>query len=341
MNQESNGGISYRTWANSEYKYLISSDNINKKNSHNPKYFHVGFSNTCNFKCRSCNPSASCSIDKEFSKNIEKYPILNDSQNGGLGYNKESFINDKLLIELKENYHNIEVLHFHGGEPLLQPQLWDLLNFLIEKKRTNIKIQYNTNCSTLTYKKQNIFDILKHFKPENVMVQCSIDEVEERAELVRKGTNWKVVLNNVLTILNSNTCITLMGITASCLNVFRLPYILDYMVKHSMIAPKHHWTNFYVNAVDSPSHYSFAVLPDSLKKKTIKNINKICEKYKHFCDFKTKLLSIIYALENTSYDKELAKTFIQYTDTLDKIRGENTYETIPETKIIKEYALRN
>ena len=337
LNSESAGGMSYRKWANSEYFNLIDENKINSSDKLPIKYWHVGFSNTCNFRCRSCNPSASCSIDKEFSKNVDKYPVLLDNNNGSINYNPENFINDKLLDQLKKNYKDIEVLQFHGGEPLLQPQMWELLNFLIEKKKTNIKLQYNTNCSILKYKTQSIFDILKNFQPENIMVQCSIDEVEERAELVRKGTKWNIVKNNVLQILNSNTCITLMGITASCLNVFRLPFILRYMIKHSMISPKHHWTNFYVNPVDEPSYYSLAVIPTDYREKIIKDIEDVCDEYKHFCNFKSKLLTIIHILKTLPYNREAAQRFVDHTAALDAIRKENTYDIIPETRIIRDF----
>jgi len=337
LNAEAGGGQSYRKWANSEYFNLINTDKINSSDNLPIKYWHVGFSNTCNFRCRSCNPSASCSIDKEFSKNLNKYPVLLDNNNGSINYNPESFINDRLLDQLKKNYKDIEVLHFHGGEPLLQPQVWELLNFLIQKKKTNIRLQYNTNCSILKYKDQSIFDILKNFHPANVMVQCSIDEVEERAELIRKGTKWDKVKNNVLQILNSNTCITLMAITASCLNVFRLPFILRYMIKHSMIAPKHHWTNFYVNAVDEPSYYSLAVIPIDYREKIVQSIEEICNEYKHFTDFKSKLLTIIHILKTLPYNREAAQRFVDHTAALDAIRKENTYDIIPETRIIRDF----
>ena len=333
LKEEKFGGWSYRKWANSQYLPLIDGQTSTSLLKTTPSYWLVAFSNTCNFRCRSCNPYASSSIYKENVKFKKKFPCLTTNIDPPAG--------SIILEEIKSNYKDIQVLHFHGGEPLLHPEFWEILDFFILKKKTDIKIHFNTNTSTLSYKGRNIIDVLRNFKPENLYIQCSIDAVGERAELIRKGTRWKEVEKNILDLLQARVGIVLIGMTVGALSVFGLNQTIDYLIQKDLISKFHHCTNFYINQIVSPSHYSFSVIPLEGRKKIIKSLTRLIDKYKHYPGFEDKVNSVVGWVQNTPYNKEDAKEFIKFTQVTDSIRKENTYKTIPEAVCIRDYYLKN
>ena len=69
-----------------------------------------------------------------------------------------------------------------------------ILEELIKRNKTDVRIIYNTNFSRTAYKKTDAIDMWKHFK--NVSVGASLDAMGARAELMRKGTVWKQAIAN-------------------------------------------------------------------------------------------------------------------------------------------------
>ena len=86
-------------------------------------------------------------------------------------------------------YDNVEKIYFAGGEPLIMPEHFQLLTKLIETGRSkNVTLIYNTNCTILDYKGNNLLDLWKNFKWVNI--GASIDAMGTRIEYIRKGTRW-------------------------------------------------------------------------------------------------------------------------------------------------------
>ena len=61
---------------------------------------------------------------------------------------------------------------------------------LDENKRYNVNISYATNLSVLKYKNKNALDYWVKWECR-ILLMPSIDEIGERAELMRSGTNWR------------------------------------------------------------------------------------------------------------------------------------------------------
>ena len=69
-----------------------------------------------------------------------------------------------------------------------------LLNELIKRGRSDVRLIYNTNFSQLTYKKTNVLELWREFN--SVSVGASLDAMGAHAEYIRKGTKWSQVEQN-------------------------------------------------------------------------------------------------------------------------------------------------
>jgi radical SAM protein with 4Fe4S-binding SPASM domain len=156
FSSEKSAGFSGRTRHNREFNHVIDSipkitDDDGTCHTMDLRYWDFRFSNLCNFKCRSCGPRYSSSWIPDakkmgFIKDQEK--VWNIQQVGAA--NNYKF--------LEEQIHTVEKIYFAGGEPLLMDEHWYILDLLQKYQRYDVRISYNTNLSTLIYKKKNILD---------------------------------------------------------------------------------------------------------------------------------------------------------------------------------------
>ena len=157
-----------------------------------PISYDYRVSNLCNFKCRMCGPELSSSWESEkrqlktWNENTEKWmiPIYKEQI--------ESFqtvVEQELWDAVKEN--RIEEIYWVGGEPLMYPIHWDVMNHLVETGQSkNVVVRYNTNLSNI----KNLYELLPYFK--NVNVCASQDATGEVAEYIRTGLKWDQWLKN-------------------------------------------------------------------------------------------------------------------------------------------------
>ena len=105
--------------------------------------------------------------------------------------NREEFI-----TEVLKQVPNFEVAYFAGGEPLITEEHYMLIDEMIDKKKTDIQLRYNTNISNLKFKKRDIFKLWQHFdKP--IQIYASIDHIGDKAEYIRHGTKWMTIERNL------------------------------------------------------------------------------------------------------------------------------------------------
>lgn len=292
------------------------------------KYWDFRFSNLCNFKCRSCGPRYSSSWVPDakalgWIKEQDKVLTIN-SVNSTSNYD---FLKDQVDV--------VEKIYFAGGEPLLMDEHWEILDLLEKNKKFDTRICYNTNLSTLVYKKKNVLDIWKKWNNNKVEVWPSIDEIGDRAELIRSGTVWSKIDENLRLITQLDNLFIKPGITVGAWNVFRLPEIIEYLTNVGAINHKFGFKNFYFNLLEWPQHYHVQVLPIEYRKEVIaklENFKKTYnEKYKTNVDH---LFTHILSELEKPFNRAEAEKFCQMTNDLDQLRKENTRMVIPEISII-------
>ena len=299
------------------------------------KYWDFRFSNLCNYKCRSCGPRYSSA----WVPDAKKLGYTDQEKVWNIGS-----IEDKTNIDFLENQiDNVKRIYFAGGEPLLMPEHWQILDKLVEKKRFDVKLSYNTNCSTLVYGKKNIIDYWSQWQLGKLEVWPSLDEIGERAELIRSGTVWSKLEENLKELAKHDNIILRPGMTIGAWNVRRLPQIITYLTdlgvirRHPVIFDYINYNNFFINLLDHPKHYHVIILPDDYRNDTVKELKTFIVEYnkKYNTDISSIFTQIFHELDQP-FNLEAAKKFVQVSAQVDQLRNEDIFKTIPEMEVVRE-----
>jgi MoaA/NifB/PqqE/SkfB family radical SAM enzyme len=205
------------------------------------KYLDLRNNNTCNLTCRICSPNFSSSWtslvgDLEFER-FNVWPML------------EGITNEELTE-----------IYFTGGEPMLNPDHWKLLDTLIENGRSrNISLRYNTNLTTLNYRGKEVTELWKHFK--KTRVYASLEAIGEPGQMVRSGLDWDRAEKNIESLLayrkqRPDTEIFVFC-TLGLLNIWFLQELVDWCRDKSI--------TLNTSVLEGPDFLSLSTLPYELK----------------------------------------------------------------------------
>ena len=290
------------------------------------KYWDFRFSNLCNYKCRTCGPEFS---SLWLAENNKEY-------GSGFLQKEKKIINIENIDQstnvdfLKKYVGTVEKIYFAGGEPLLMDEHWQILDMLDQSKRYDVILTYNTNLSKLTYQNKNALDYWAKWG-RKVWLWPSIDEIDERAELIRSGTNWKNVEANLKEVCKLDIHVR-PSITVSCMNVHRIPEIVTRLIDIGVIKEEvENWQNFSINVVEYSPHFHVSVLSDSRRAEIRVKLEKFIEDYntKYQVDVRPTFLHLFWHLEKP-HNPALVKSFKEFSLRMDKFRNESTIAVIPE-----------
>lgn len=291
-------------------------------------YWDFRFSNLCNFKCRSCGPRYSSAWVQDAKK-------LGQSDQEKV-WNIESVDNKTNFDFLQDQVKHVRKIYFAGGEPLLMPEHWQILEMLVENNRFDVKINYNTNASILEYGKKNVLDYWQQWDKWKIEVWPSIDEIDQRAELIRSGTVWPKVQENIIKMSQLSNLVIRPGITVGAWNVFRLPEIITRLVEIGVINENHDHTNFFINLIFDPKHYHISILPDDFKNEITDKLQNFIQDYnkKYRTNIDRIFTHTFYELRKP-FNPTAASKFLSTTEKLDSIRDEDLFQIIPEMVRVK------
>ena len=322
---EETGDKSYRQRINKEHwdkiDYIDGTDSDGKLRIMNLHLWDIRISNFCNFKCRSCGLGLSSSWysdSKALGQNPEKALInIND---------KASFMD-----MLEPHYDCVDEIYFAGGEPLMMPEHYQILDKLLELGRTDVNIRYSTNFSNMSFKGKHIFEYWKKFP--NLELYVSIDGVGKVGEYVRKGYDDKLFNQNVIDYKNSKVKHTdyAYAITYGVLNYLHLfDMVLDFIErdfidKEAFIGAR----TLFFSPIDYPTYYDSVFLPDRYKDQFKERLDNFDVELNSTGVSKYVLDDIMDKL-NTVYKRSISKDFNyeemakckEVTDKLDEIRKE-------------------
>jgi hypothetical protein len=119
---------------------------------------------------------------------------------------------------------------------------------------------YNTDLTELKFKKESVLDLWKHFP--NVCVAASLDDMGDRAGVIRSGTDWAQVEQNIRDLKRECPHIDFMiSPTLSMMNIWNFTKFHRYMVESGFIDAK----DFNLNILQGPDHYRIDILPLDVK----------------------------------------------------------------------------
>lgn len=322
------------------------------------KLWDFRLSNFCNLKCRSCGLDLSSSW---YADTVELKPNLKGKVKALITVNdKVSFMD---MIE--DQYEHVEEVYFAGGEPLITPEHYTILNKLIEKGNTNIRLRYSTNLQNIVHKGRSIIDYWKHFS--NVEVLVSLDGVKEKGEYIRKGLNYTELKQNVLTLKDSGVSFTQLGfmVTFGVLNYEHLfDMVLDFL-KNDLIdkvvpiepiygtriginGPVPRPREVLFSPIFRPQHLDCSYLPSVFKKRFARRLANFDKELYLLGADKTTVSDIIIKLTavhkhsvSNNFNEGYMNMFIDKTKQLDTIRKENFSDVFPEYNFEVDFLKEN
>ena len=282
-------------------------------------YLDFRFSNVCNLRCRYCGPELSSNwykdaVDSSFNVSPTERIIQ---------IRKDV---DNFMEEFDPMLEHIEQIYWAGGEPILMDEHWGIMNRLVEMGKTDIRIFYNTNFTTLEYKGQSVLDLWKNF--DNISVGASLDAEGIRGEYQRKGTVWTDVVNNIEQLRNKSPEVDFyISATVSAYNAWHITDFHRSWVEKGYIKP----ADWYVNVLLNNPRFRMSVLPQSLraeiKAKWQKHL-KWLEPQDHIGRATEGYKSAIKFLDDDH--THLLNEFKAFNVEFDKLREENFDDVYPE-----------
>lgn len=296
-----------------------------------PRILEIYFSNVCNLKCTYCYPHFSSQINQEnkkfgkFFKNGVRLGMERSASEEE--YSKGS---EKMFEWLDKNIHTLDKLLVLGGEPFIQKETNQLLDFLQDKNLPNLDLVIFSNLTIdpENFKKQ--VDKLASYSNNlhQINVIGSIDCWGEQAEYVRHGLNLQWFKENFEYMLYNTNFGLNINSTLGTLTIPSMPQLVDqinYWSKHRpvywslMKTAGHkylHPTIFGSKIIDLG--YQTAI--DNFD--TGQDIDK--EKYKeYFQGIKSEIMQ-------SQPDYQLQKQLKTYLTELDRRRNTDYTKTFPE-----------
>jgi len=295
--------------------------------------------NLCNLKCRMCHPMDSTAWNdwsevKDFYKaegnimydiveehNLENKPFLDKFQDSTEWWAS--------LEKLLPHFRRVE---FAGGEPLMDPQHYRILDMLA-LYGDQIEIKYATNLSMLGKSNRTVWEYWPKFK--SVAVNVSIDGMDKSYEYVRGNASWAELINNIKQIQTIPNISRIVGaVTVQVSNVLILDKIIEYFLDDLGII-------FHTHRVEYPKILSAQVLPRELKVLAITKLRAVEQRLEEFKMVKKypELLAytrgqiqdnINYLISRDQSDKW--QDCVSFNQALDSTRNQSFFDVTPEFK---------
>jgi len=306
-------GQSRRLWFNK--KFLNNEPKPTTHDVPNPTFYQadINLSNVCNLKCRMCGSWASNSwfeeelalakIDKRYEKNIHPVPLQQ--------YELEDLRN--MLPHLKK----VKRIDFKGGEPMMAKHHNQFLQWLIEEDMTDVELFYTTNG---TVQNPNILKLLSNFK--RVSICFSIEGTGDLYSYIRGGKYTIEDFENTLAVYDKLENVQIMfNVTLQNYNVFNLPDLHFFLHEMEDKYDKVSANNSFTTICNKPAYLSPMNLPDDLRDKAIGRLSL-------FSDFE----KLVESMKQRTFSTELWEVFINFTNDLDKMRGDSVVKAVPQLK---------
>jgi MoaA/NifB/PqqE/SkfB family radical SAM enzyme len=276
----------------------------------------INLSNVCNLKCRMCGSWASNQWFEEDRILSGISPLFEKHRSEEYMQIKQHELED--LQQLIPHMRAMQRIDFKGGEPMLAKNHTEFLELLIENGlHNNITLQYTTNGTVVNPK---ILQTLGQFK--HVRMMFSLEGTGSLYSYIRGGKYTIDELEEVISMYDGLPNIEIgFNVTMQAYNLLNL---------HDIHLKLKSWKRAFRNVQDvgafgticnKPMYLSPFVVPEKLRKQAAKQLVGIGD-----------FAQLIKNLDSRDTHRKHWNTFKHYTEEVDKLRGENIFDHIPEFK---------
>lgn len=293
-------GTSTRLGSFKDYKETYTESNID--------YVDYRGSNLCNYRCRSCSPAYSHGILNEIKKSELLFNLYNDQ----IHESKVAYAEHQDKEWIIDNLSNIKRLMFTGGEPTLIPEVKEILSNISHENSPDILIITNGSFTDSYW-----YDLIKSNK--NINWTLSLDAIGELAEVVRHGTIWKQVDQNIKFLAEHSFSFNFSTVISS-LNLMRIDELFKYIetIQQTYVGPN--GKTQIISVCNYPKYLSPFNWPDDKKSGVLSYLRGVAEQYPIHS---TEINNIIDAIEQHTFNSTLWDQGIAYNNELNKMRHQN------------------
>jgi sulfatase maturation enzyme AslB (radical SAM superfamily) len=278
----------------------------------------IKLGNTCNFKCRICNPQSSSRIAEERWRHGDRSFDIKQLNS------KAQWTDDsKIWQTLNSLGHQLINIDFYGGEPFLIKQHERFLDYLVVHGYANrIRLHYNSNGSVYP---QALFTTWSEFREVNI--SFSIDDIGARFELQRGGC-WLDVEQNLSLFLQSRLPNMTLGIfpTVNAQNIYYLPELIEWFETKT-------FDSLVFNILETPKCLSITNMGHDLTDLVVDRLSWWVSQRSEIYDLKR----LIDRIKQNKKTEDKVDELRNYVLQLDNIRDQDFSASHPEVaKIIYE-----
>ena len=210
---------------------------------------------------------------------------------------------------------------------------YNILEELVKRGRTDVRLIYNTNFTHTDLKGRSVFEYWKQFR--SVAVGASLDAMGPQAEYIRKGTDWAQVEQNRRDMLAICPEVDFyISPTLSIMNALHLPQFHRSWVEQRLIRPQ----DLNVNILQDPAHYRIDIAPADYKSHLNSEYQSHIQWLKSHGDplgRATQGFESAMTFMNATDNSHLIPVFWEKTNQLDTMRNERCLDIIPELAALK------
>ena len=351
-------------WA---FPYFDKIKNSNPKSNIQPTYVEISFSNQCNLACGYCDPKSSSRWQSEINSKGH-YPTSGMFNNiewmkrdgiEPIPHTKPNPYRDAFWKWFPDMWPGLHTFRVTGGEPILSPDMFKVLDYIIENPKENprLEMSVNSNLCAPQDRFEEFVDKVKYITENdlvwNFTLFTSIEAWGEQAEYMRDGLNAETFWSNLDTFLTKceKPEATIMA-TYNLTSVFSYDKVIEKVFemkkKHYNGKRYRHYAIILDTAyLRHPEFLSVRMLPTEWAEKIQHDVD-IMEKYAEekytyiyghghcgFYDFEREKLRRVLdyfksPLEDVKWLLNTRRDFALYIDEFDKRRGKNFLQTFPE-----------
>ena len=343
---ERNGIMSSRQWENKVWADVI--DDVVAKASANdweidqPLQFDFRLGNLCNLQCQMCNKEASHLVSVERAAMVQSGLGANHPDwDGMIANKKEALLQPGIEWESFERMlpyaRKIKLI---GGEPTVAQDMFKLLDIATATGHAeHIELSFYTN---ITNMQDRWLDQLAKF--EKVIVNCSLEGMEDMNDYLRPPSKWASVWKNFDKLVKFSDTKEGKRIKVRVTTVNQITNALHtakfWKFMHDYQMTSNRGIGMSTNQLVEPAYYSMAHAPEWLKeeqREQILEFLKSIDNSPHFEQYEEPLMELVnFSLDpEHKYDADIMRQYVQVTENYDKHRKHLVTKVSPEFERIK------
>ena len=343
---ERNGIMSSRQWENTVWADVI--DEIVAKASADdwkvdqPLQFDFRLGNLCNLQCQMCNKEASHLVSVERATMVQSGLGANHPDwDGNIANKKEALLQPGIEWESFERMlpyaRKIKLI---GGEPTVATDMFKLLDIATKTGHAeHIELSFYTN---ITNMQDRWLEQLSKF--EKVIVNCSLEGMEDMNDYLRPPSKWASVWKNFDKLVKFSDTKEGKRIKVRVTTVNQITNALHiakfWKFMHDYQMTSNRGIGMSTNQLVEPAYYSMAHAPEWLKEEQREQILEFLKSIgnsPHFEQYEEPLMELVnFSLDpQHKYDADIMRQYVEITENYDRFRGHDIIQVSPEFRRIK------